>query len=112
MHRGGEWGTYDRRDPDQYRAAGDQPRVPDSDDGGYRKILEKAPDHSDALHFSGVLAHQQGRSDEAVALIERSLDLDPNQADCYSNLGIIFKARGKFAEAVDAYQHALALNPN
>ena len=81
-------------------------------EGVYRKILEKAPDHSDALHFSGVLAHQQGRSEEAVALIERSLDLDPNQADCYSNLGIIFKARGKFDEAVAAYEHAIALNPN
>ena len=29
----------------------------------YRSILEVAPDHADALHFSGVLAHQQARSD-------------------------------------------------
>ena len=53
------------------------------------------PDHPDALHFSGVLAHQQGRSDEGIALIERSLALDPEQADCYSNLGIIYKANGR-----------------
>ena len=32
----------------------------------YRRVLEAAPDHVDALHYAGVLAHQQGRSDEAV----------------------------------------------
>lgn len=78
----------------------------------YRRILDVAPDHRDALHYSGVLAHQQGRHDQAIALIERSLGLDPNQADCYSNLGIIFKDRGKLDEAVVAYQHAIALNPD
>lgn len=77
----------------------------------YRQILEKLPDHPDALHYSGVLAHQQGRSGEAVALIERSLALEPNQADCYSNLGIIFKAGGRLDDAVGAYQRAIALNP-
>jgi predicted TPR repeat methyltransferase len=77
----------------------------------YRQILEKAPDDPDVLHYSGVLAHQQGRSDEAVALIERSLDLEPNQADCHSNLGIIFKAQGRLDDAIAAYERAIALNP-
>src|SRR4029077_3142472 len=35
----------------------------------YRSILEVAPDHADALHYSGVLAHQQARGEEAIALI-------------------------------------------
>jgi tetratricopeptide (TPR) repeat protein len=39
----------------------------------YRRILEVAPDYADAVHYSGVLAHQEGRSDDAVSLIERSL---------------------------------------
>jgi predicted TPR repeat methyltransferase len=81
-------------------------------EGLYRQILQLAPDHPDALHFAGVLAHQQGRSDEAIALIERSLAQDPNQADCYNNLGIIFKSGGRVEEAVDAYCHAIALNPD
>ena len=36
----------------------------------YRRVLEVAPDYADAVHYSGVLAHQQGRSEQAVALIE------------------------------------------
>ena len=58
----------------------------------YRRVLETAPDHPRALHYAGVLAHQQGRNDEALALIERSLALVPDQADWCSNLGIVFQS--------------------
>lgn len=77
----------------------------------YRKILDVAPDHVDALHFRGVLAHQQGQSDEAVTLIRQSLELAPDRAECYNNLGIIFKAQGRLDDAVAAYQRAIALDP-
>ncbi len=33
----------------------------------YSAVLDVAPNHADALHFSGVLAHQQGRTEEAIA---------------------------------------------
>jgi predicted TPR repeat methyltransferase len=79
--------------------------------GIYRKVLELVPDHVDALHYCGVLAHQMGDSDAGVALIEQSLTIEPNQADCHSNLGIIHKARGDLDKAVAAYQQAIALNP-
>jgi predicted TPR repeat methyltransferase len=51
-------------------------------------------------------------SEQAIALIEKSLDLDPNQADCYSNLGNIFTALGRLDKAVAACERAIALNPN
>src|SRR5262245_60602412 len=66
----------------------------------YRKVLELKPNQPDALHYSGVLAHQQGRSEEAIGLINRSLELAPNQPDWYSNLGIVFQETGKLQEAV------------
>jgi predicted TPR repeat methyltransferase len=78
----------------------------------YGRILEAAPDHADALHFSGVLAHQQARSDEAVALIERSLEVEPDRADWWSNLGIVLQDRLELDEAITAYEHAIALEPN
>ena len=78
----------------------------------YRSILEVAPDYADALHFSGVLAHQQARSEQAVTLIERSLELEPDRADWYSNLGIVLQDRLKLDEAIVAYQRAIALDPD
>jgi Predicted methyltransferase (contains TPR repeat) len=78
----------------------------------YRRVLETAPNHPQALHYSGVLAHQQGRSDEAVMLIEKSLELQPDRADCYNNLGIILQSNGKLERAIEAYQRAIAIDPD
>ena len=76
----------------------------------YRRVLDTSPNHPDALHYAGVLAHQQGHSDEGVALIERSLAIAPGRADCYNNLGIIFQSTGKLQAAIGAYQHAIAID--
>src|SRR4029453_5797027 len=69
----------------------------------YRRVLETAPNHPQALHYSGVLAHQQGRSDEALMRIEKSLELQPDRPDCYNNLGIIFQSSGKFERRIQTY---------
>ena len=78
----------------------------------YRTVLQAAPNHPDALHFSGVLAHQRGRSDDAIALIERSLELEPERADWYSNLGIVLQQRLRLDDAITAYRSAIALDPS
>jgi predicted TPR repeat methyltransferase len=77
----------------------------------YRRILEVAPNHADALHFSGVLAQQRGQTEDAVALIERSLDLEPERADWYSNLGIVLQDQLRLDDAIAAYRRAIALDP-
>ena len=77
----------------------------------FRAILEAAPDRSDAIHYSGVLAHQQGRSADAVALVRRSLELSPDKADWHSNLGIVLQGAREFDAAVAAYERAVALDP-
>ena len=78
----------------------------------YRRVFEIAPDHPRALHYSGVLAHQQGRNDEALALIERSLALVPDQADWYSNLGIVLQSDDRLDLAIDSYRRAIAIDPS
>jgi predicted TPR repeat methyltransferase len=78
----------------------------------YRQVLEVAPDYPEAVHFAGVLAHQCGDRDRAVALIERSLELEPGRADWYSNLGIVLRDRLQLDEAVHAFQRAIAIDPD
>lgn len=78
----------------------------------YRRILEVAPDHPDALHFLGVLLHQRDQSDTAIDLIRRSIDLDPECPDRYNNLGNVLLERGRLVEATEAYQAAIARQPD
>jgi predicted TPR repeat methyltransferase len=75
------------------------------------KVLEVAPGHPDALHYAGVLAHRNGRTDEAIVLIEGSLALDPDQPDWHSNLGIVLQAKGDLDGAVREFERAIALQP-
>ena len=77
----------------------------------FRAVMEVAPDRADAIHFAGVLAHQQGRGNDAVSLITRSLELSPHEADWHSNLGIVLQGTGDLDAAVAAYSRAVALAP-
>src|SRR6476620_10243835 len=78
----------------------------------YRRVLEATPDHPRALHYAGLLAHQQGRNEEALALIERSVALVPDQADWYSNLGIVFQSDQRLDSAIDSYRRAIEFDPS
>src|SRR6266702_741846 len=78
----------------------------------FRRVLATAPDHPRALHYAGVLAHQQGRNGEALALIERSLALVPDQADWYSNLGIVLQSGDRLDRAINSYRRAITIDPS
>jgi Tfp pilus assembly protein PilF len=61
----------------------------------YRRVLAVAPEHPDALHFSGLLAFQQGKKDEGLALVARSLDAAPEHPDFWNNYGNLLKSQGE-----------------
>jgi predicted TPR repeat methyltransferase len=75
------------------------------------RVLETVPDHPAALHYSGVLAHQERRNAEALQLIGRSLAIEPARADWHSNLGIVLQSENRWDEAIAAYRQALVLDP-
>jgi len=78
----------------------------------YRRVLDVAPDYADALHFSGVLAHQTGEAERAITLIEKSIELDPDHPDWHSNLGIVLRDRLELEKATEAFRRAIAMAPN
>ncbi len=78
----------------------------------YRQILAHEPNHPDALHLLGVLAHQGRRHDTAVELIGKAIQIDPRASIYHNNFGEALRALGRFAEAVEAYQQALAISPD
>ncbi|AFY73828.1 putative O-linked N-acetylglucosamine transferase, SPINDLY family [Synechococcus sp. PCC 7502] len=78
----------------------------------YRQILIQQPHHIDANHLLGVLAHQVGNYDVAIAYIETAIKLNPRNPDFYGNLGEAYRLSGKFTEAIASFQKALKLQPH
>ncbi len=78
----------------------------------YQKILQKEPNHSDALHALGMIAFQVGKGEEAVALIGKAIQGNPSDPHYHSNLGIALQNQERLEEAVASYRNALALNPD
>ena len=77
----------------------------------YSRVLAREPEHADALHLTGVVAHQQDRNEDAVALITRAITKNPRAPAFHNNLGLALTALGQTAKAEAAYQEALALVP-
>lgn len=76
----------------------------------YRKILEAAPAHPDALHLLGVAAYQRKDGRTAVGLIQKAIDQAPGMPVFHSNLGAAFQLLGQLEDALAAYEKALTLN--
>lgn len=78
----------------------------------YHAVLELVPEHVDALHFLGILAHQRGQSERGVELIRRALARAPGSAGMLNNLGNILYEVDRFEEAAAAYEDAIGLAPD
>jgi predicted TPR repeat methyltransferase len=80
--------------------------------GGYEAVLALRPADPDALHFLGVLHHNQGHSAEGVASIRRSLKAAPSNPHAWLNLGNILLVQDLSQEAKAAYERAASLAPD
>jgi len=77
----------------------------------YRQILQGQPNHPDALHLLGVMAHQAGKHEMAVEYIVRAIALQPTAAAYHSNLGEVYRALTRLDKAAASLQQALVLQP-
>ena len=78
----------------------------------YGEVLQQQPDHFDALHLLGVIAHQTRRTEQGVELIKRAIGLNPKVAAAHSNLGNALRDLKRPAEALASYDKAIALKPD
>jgi len=53
-----------------------------------------------------------GRTDEAIELYRRALQIHPKFPDTYNNLGTVLTEKGLYAEAADSFYEALRLQPD
>ena len=78
----------------------------------YGEVLQRQPNHFDALHLLGVIARQTRRTERGVELIKRAIGLNPKVAEAHSNLGNALMDLQRPAEALASYDEAIALKPD
>jgi len=53
----------------------------------YRQILAAVPNHPDALHLLGLIAHDVGKQDVAEGLVKQAIAIAPGQVHYHNSLG-------------------------
>lgn len=77
----------------------------------YRRVLERAPETSEALNFLGTRAIRFGRSAEAIGWLERAWRADAKDPNVAFNLGLAQLMAEQVVPARDAFRAALDLLP-
>jgi len=80
-------------------------------EGLCRRILNRVPNHPQALHLLGTVLRQAGRHGEAVEWLRRAVERRPTQAIYYFDQAAALMALRRWAEAVTAYREVVRLLP-
>jgi len=78
----------------------------------YREVLQRQPNHFDALHLLGVIALQTRQTEQGVELIKKAIGLNADNAAAYQNLGKALLDLKRPAEALASYDKAIAIKPD
>jgi tetratricopeptide (TPR) repeat protein len=78
----------------------------------YREVLQRQPNHFDALHLLGVIALQTQRTEQGVELIRTAIELNPNVAAPHSDLSVALTELKRPTEALASCNRAIALKPD
>lgn len=77
----------------------------------FRRVLTQDPQSVSALRNLAVVQRERGKGDEAIATLERAVELEASDAGLQADLAAAYLASGRVAEAVDGFGRALALEP-
>ncbi|HET7290801.1 MAG TPA: tetratricopeptide repeat protein [Vicinamibacteria bacterium] len=80
-------------------------------ESGFREALRRDQSYSTAHHWYGMCLAARGRFDEAIAHVERALQLDPLSLAINTDLGLVLYLARRFDEAVRQYRAAMDLDP-
>lgn len=76
-----------------------------------REVIAAQPRSAAAHEVLGAALALQGKLDEAVTALQRSVELDPRQATAHTKLGDIALAQGEVSKSVQHFERAVAANP-
>lgn len=77
----------------------------------YRQVLKARPGHAGALHYMGLIAHQAGKNETALKLLEKSVRASPPVGEYFANYAGVFAADGQLKPAEENLRRAIELEP-
>ena len=101
-----DWASYMELGLNAYQAANYEGAAEN-----WEQALKLEPDNVPALRNLGAVYHALGRDDDAVAALQRAIEIKPS-ADVYNNLGTIRFYQGRYQDAVPAFEKTVALGAN
>jgi len=78
----------------------------------YKFTLKYEPDHYDSLSNLAAVYQNQGRSQDALNLLERAKNIYPNDPILLNNIAFTLVHQGRTRKAEEYYREALKLVPN
>ncbi len=78
----------------------------------YTSILNQQPDHYEANYSLGMLCHEGGRTDLAIPLIKKSVEIRPEVFAGLINLGMMLRDEGHLEDSRLSLQRAIELEPD
>ena len=73
---------------------------------------QSLPNDSRIFELTGNIHNRQGRSEEAIRLRNRALDLDPRNVAMLQQLAVAYMRSRRYADAKSVFDRVLAIDPN
>jgi serine/threonine-protein kinase len=96
---------------DRFRSTGDRASL-ERADAQARVAADQDPPTADALRVLAEICRADGRTEQAIAALERAARVAPDSARVQLDLGVVLRDAGRFDEAERALQRAINLRPD
>jgi tetratricopeptide (TPR) repeat protein len=78
----------------------------------YRKYLARYPDHIPTLASLGKMLVQRGQGEQAIAFLNRVLEIDPKHVEALNSLAVAHALAGRQERALQLLRQCVATNPD
>jgi len=78
----------------------------------YRDLIKSGTTNHIVYGNLAAILGMQGKFDELIDLLRKTIELEPNYPDAHNNLGNALKKQGDLTAAITSYNTALQLQPN